>query len=247
MNQLLEIRRDALMRRTCGRPLPAGQVSRLQAMLFAVVASAAGVGILLELVNPLTALLGLANIVIYSLVYTPLKPRTSLCTLVGAVCGGPAANHGLDGGCEQHLAGRGAAGHDLVSLANSPLPGPGLDVPRRLCQGRLSHVAADRSPRPSDLPDDRVVLPGPAAHGAGGDIRRAGRISVRRSLSAAGAGTVSAGRAASPHEDAAERPPGLSGQSRLSSAADVVPGSRQAAASGAVAPIVVAEARAATR
>ena len=56
-------------------------------MAFALVTSAAGVGILNELVNPLTALLGLANIVIYSLVYTPLKPRTSLCTLVGAICG----------------------------------------------------------------------------------------------------------------------------------------------------------------
>ena len=49
--------------------------------------SLAGVAILNELVNPLTAFLGLANIVIYALVYTPLKPRTSLCTLVGAVCG----------------------------------------------------------------------------------------------------------------------------------------------------------------
>jgi heme o synthase len=87
LNQLLEIHRDALMRRTRGRPLPAGQVSALQALVFAFGTSAVGVGILNELVNPLTALLGLANIVIYSLVYTPLKPRTSLCTLVGAICG----------------------------------------------------------------------------------------------------------------------------------------------------------------
>ena len=87
MNQLLEIRRDALMRRTRKRPLPAGQVSPLAALVFALGTSAAGVGILNELVNPLTALLGLANIVIYALVYTPLKSRTSLCTLVGAICG----------------------------------------------------------------------------------------------------------------------------------------------------------------
>ncbi len=87
LNQLLEIRRDALMRRTRGRPLPTGQVSLLHALAFALGTSAAGVGILNELVNPLTALLGLANIVIYSLVYTLLKPRTSLCTLVGAICG----------------------------------------------------------------------------------------------------------------------------------------------------------------
>ena len=50
-------------------------------------ATAAGLGILNELVNPLTALLGLLNVLIYVLVYTPLKSRTSLCTLVGSVCG----------------------------------------------------------------------------------------------------------------------------------------------------------------
>lgn len=87
LNQLLEIRRDAKMQRTCRRPLPTGQLSAPHALLFALVASLAGVGILNELVNPLTALLGLANIVVYALVYTPLKTRTSLCTLVGAVCG----------------------------------------------------------------------------------------------------------------------------------------------------------------
>ena len=69
LNQLLEIRRDALMRRTRGRPLPTRQVSPLHAFVFAVGASAAGVGILNELVNPLTALLGLANIVILSLIH----------------------------------------------------------------------------------------------------------------------------------------------------------------------------------
>jgi protoheme IX farnesyltransferase len=87
LNQLLEIRRDALMRRTCCRPLPAGQVSPFAALIFALATSLVGVGILNELVNPLTAVLGLANIIIYSLIYTPLKPRTSLCTLVGAICG----------------------------------------------------------------------------------------------------------------------------------------------------------------
>ncbi len=87
LNQLLEIRRDALMQRTRLRPLPSGQISTVQALVFAMLTSLAGVGILNELVNPLTAFLGLANIVIYAVVYTPLKTRTSLCTLVGAVCG----------------------------------------------------------------------------------------------------------------------------------------------------------------
>src|SRR5208337_3583309 len=43
MNQLLEIRRDAMMRRTRDRPLPAGQLSSLQALVFALGTSAAGV------------------------------------------------------------------------------------------------------------------------------------------------------------------------------------------------------------
>jgi heme o synthase len=87
INQLLEIDRDAKMRRTRDRPLPAGAISRTHAFLFAMTATAAGLGILNEWVNPLTSLLGLANVLLYTLVYTPLKPRTSLSTLVGAVCG----------------------------------------------------------------------------------------------------------------------------------------------------------------
>ena len=87
INQLMEIDRDAKMRRTCDRPLPAGAISRTHAFLFAMIATAAGLGILNEFVNPLTALLGLANVLLYTLVYTPLKPRTSLNTLVGSICG----------------------------------------------------------------------------------------------------------------------------------------------------------------
>jgi heme o synthase len=104
-NQLLEIRRDALMRRTCGRPLPSGRVSLLAAFIFAMGTSSAGVGILNELVNPLTALLGLANIIIYALVYTPLKPRTSLSTLVGAICGALPPIMGWTGAGNHHMLG----------------------------------------------------------------------------------------------------------------------------------------------
>jgi protoheme IX farnesyltransferase len=105
LNQLLEIRRDALMRRTCGRPLPSGRVSLLAAFVFAMGTSAAGVGILNELVNPLTALLGLANIIIYALIYTPLKPRTSLSTLVGAICGALPPIMGWTGAGNNHMLG----------------------------------------------------------------------------------------------------------------------------------------------
>ncbi len=86
-NQILEVDRDAKMVRTRNRPLPAGRISRGHAFAFALVTTAAGLGVLNELVNPLTSLLGLANVLVYTLVYTPLKPRTSLNTLVGAICG----------------------------------------------------------------------------------------------------------------------------------------------------------------
>jgi heme o synthase len=87
LNQVLEVDRDAKMERTRGRPLPTGRISRLHALVLGILMALAGLGILNELVNSLTAALGLANLVIYLGLYTPLKPRTSLNTLVGAVCG----------------------------------------------------------------------------------------------------------------------------------------------------------------
>lgn len=86
-NQLLEVRRDVVMQRTCSRPLPSGRIPASHAIFFALATSAAGVALLHELVNPLTALLGFVNIAVYALIYTPLKPRTPLCTFVGALCG----------------------------------------------------------------------------------------------------------------------------------------------------------------
>ena len=86
-NQLLEIDRDAKMQRTRNRPLPAGRVSRTGAFLFGMAAVAAGLGVLNEWVSPLCCLLGLVDVLLYVLIYTPLKTRTSLNTLVGSVCG----------------------------------------------------------------------------------------------------------------------------------------------------------------
>jgi protoheme IX farnesyltransferase len=87
LNQLLEIDRDAKMQRTRNRPLPAGLVTRRSAFLFGMTAVAAGLGVLNELVSPLCCLLALFDVLLYVLVYTPLKTRTSFNTLVGAVCG----------------------------------------------------------------------------------------------------------------------------------------------------------------
>jgi len=87
LNQLLERDTDALMRRTENRPLPAGRVSPIEAMVFGFVLSAAGVNYLCLLVNPLTGLLGAATLILYAFVYTPMKRLTSLNTVVGAIPG----------------------------------------------------------------------------------------------------------------------------------------------------------------
>jgi heme o synthase len=87
LNQGVEWRRDALMQRTRSRPVPSGAVSPRQAVAFGSLLATAGITVLATRVNDLTALLGLIVVAVYVLVYTPLKTRTSLCTLAGAVCG----------------------------------------------------------------------------------------------------------------------------------------------------------------
>jgi protoheme IX farnesyltransferase len=87
LNQVMERRLDALMKRTAQRPLPAGRVSVNHALLLGLLLSAAGVLTLLIAVNALTALLALIVILTYTLWYTPLKLKSSLCTVVGAICG----------------------------------------------------------------------------------------------------------------------------------------------------------------
>jgi len=87
LNQVLEVARDARMERTKSRPLPAGAIGRGHALVFALATASGGVALLAATANVLTALLGLAVVLLYTLAYTPLKPRTPLCTLAGAVCG----------------------------------------------------------------------------------------------------------------------------------------------------------------
>ena len=87
INQWLERDTDAKMQRTAKRPIPAGRVSTQTVMLFASVTVFSGVIYLALLVNPTTALLGVATWVVYGIIYTPLKYRTPLNTAVGAVSG----------------------------------------------------------------------------------------------------------------------------------------------------------------
>lgn len=87
LNQVLERGPDARMRRTRDRPLPDGRVDAARAGVFAAVLVMGGTAHLAAAVNLPTAALGLATAVIYAFVYTPLKRRTSVSTLVGAVAG----------------------------------------------------------------------------------------------------------------------------------------------------------------
>ena len=87
LNQYGERDLDARMDRTRARPLPAGRLQPLEAWLFGVALTVIGTAYLAALVNPLAALVTLATTILYLFAYTPLKRRTPLCTLVGAVAG----------------------------------------------------------------------------------------------------------------------------------------------------------------
>lgn len=87
LNQWMERRRDALMPRTSGRPLPTQRIEPATSLWLGVLLSAAGVTLLLTLIGPAPAMVSLATILLYTLVYTPLKPVTIWATIVGAVPG----------------------------------------------------------------------------------------------------------------------------------------------------------------
>jgi len=87
LNQVAERDTDAKMRRTRLRPLPDGRVTPAEARLFGIVLSVAGIGILAGRANLLSASLALATLVIYLAIYTPMKRRTPMATLLGAVPG----------------------------------------------------------------------------------------------------------------------------------------------------------------
>ncbi|HXH08020.1 MAG TPA: heme o synthase [Vicinamibacterales bacterium] len=86
-NQLVERRTDGLMARTRLRPLPDGRMQPAEAAVFAGAAGVAGLVQLALGANLTAALVALATLASYTLIYTPLKRRTSFATVVGAVPG----------------------------------------------------------------------------------------------------------------------------------------------------------------
>src|SRR5579872_1561236 len=87
LNQWMERVWDGQMRRTANRPLPSGRLGSSEALLFGILLSVAG-GLYLALtVNLLSAFLAVSTLLSYLVVYTPLKRKTPLCTLLGAFPG----------------------------------------------------------------------------------------------------------------------------------------------------------------
>ena len=87
LNQHWERETDRLMRRTRLRPLPDARVHPHEAMWFGIALAVIGLAQLAWFVNPLTAIIAGLTLFSYVLMYTPLKFKTSLSTLVGAIPG----------------------------------------------------------------------------------------------------------------------------------------------------------------
>ena len=87
LNQFMERELDARMHRTRDRPLPDGRVAPTDALAFGAALAIGGILYLAIAVDPLTAVVTAATTAIYLFGYTPLKSRTSLCSVVGAIPG----------------------------------------------------------------------------------------------------------------------------------------------------------------
>jgi protoheme IX farnesyltransferase len=87
LNQWYEREADFKMRRTAGRPIPSGRLTAGRALKFGILLSALGFAELSWGVNWLSGFLGLITLLSYLFLYTPLKQRTPLSTLVGAFPG----------------------------------------------------------------------------------------------------------------------------------------------------------------
>ena len=87
LNQLIERKFDAQMRRTGRRPIAAGRIEPIHGLVFGTVLSLAGIIYLALAVRLAASFLAVLTLVGYLFVYTPLKRRTPMCTLVGAIPG----------------------------------------------------------------------------------------------------------------------------------------------------------------
>ncbi|MES2680601.1 MAG: heme o synthase [Bacteroidota bacterium] len=101
-NQIIEKDLDKLMDRTRNRPMPTEVLNNGEAFVFCTLAGITGTILLWVYTNPLCGILGFISIILYALVYTPLKRRTPFSVFVGAfpgalptLIGGVAATNGF--------------------------------------------------------------------------------------------------------------------------------------------------------
>jgi protoheme IX farnesyltransferase len=87
LNQYIERKFDAQMRRTSRRPLAAGRLEPSAVLAFGILLAVAGSTYLAIAAGRLASLLALLTLLSYLFLYTPLKRRTPLCVLVGAFPG----------------------------------------------------------------------------------------------------------------------------------------------------------------
>ena len=87
LNQFLEREVDSRMERTRHRPLPDGRLEPTEALWFGAVMTVAGLLYLALAVNALSSLLAAIVVSSYLFVYTPLKRRSAICTVVGSIPG----------------------------------------------------------------------------------------------------------------------------------------------------------------
>ncbi len=85
-NQVWEIDQDGLMGRTQNRPLPSGRMTQTRALVWAFAFGIAGIAALAPL-NLKTAAFGALSLLLYVLIYTPLKAKSPWAVLVGAIPG----------------------------------------------------------------------------------------------------------------------------------------------------------------
>jgi len=85
-NQVWEIDQDGLMGRTQNRPLPSGRMTQTRALVWAFAFGIAGIAAL-ALLNLKTAAFGALSLLLYVLIYTPLKAKSPWAVLVGAIPG----------------------------------------------------------------------------------------------------------------------------------------------------------------
>lgn len=86
LNHIIERRTDALMTRTADRPIPTGRISIQTSWIFVLAAGTAG-AVILFIIGVVPMLLGLINLLWYSLVYTPLKKVTAFAVVPGSLIG----------------------------------------------------------------------------------------------------------------------------------------------------------------